>query len=77
MKGLRGLAAISCAPALEDLIVVSARNLTPDDFVPLLRKKSLKRLLAYFGSEEKNATLKSAAQRAGLETDDNPAFVFA
>jgi hypothetical protein len=76
MKGLRGVAAIDRAPALEDLIVVSARNLTPDDFRPLLRKKTLKRLITYFGSQTKNVALKLAAQQAGLETEQNPPFVF-
>ncbi len=77
MTGLQSVAAIERAPALEDLIVVSARNLTPSDFRPLLHKATLKRLSAHFGSEAKNAELKVAAQRAGLETDGNSPFVFA
>lgn len=76
MKGLRGVAAVDRAPALEDLIVVSAPNLTPENFRPLLHKKTLKRLIAYFGSEAKNTALKLAAREAGLETDQNPSFVF-
>jgi hypothetical protein len=76
MKGLRNVAAVDRAPALEDLIVVSARDLTPNDFRPLLRKKTLKRLNIYFGSESKNTALKLAAQEAGLHTDQNPPFVF-
>jgi hypothetical protein len=76
MKGLRSVAAVDRAPSFEDLIVVSAKNLAPDDFRPLLRKKTLKRLIAYFGSETKNVALKVAARDAGLETDQNPQFVF-
>jgi hypothetical protein len=76
MKGLRSIAAVDRAPALEDVIVVAAPNLIPEDFRPLLRKATLKRLSASFGSESKNAALKSAAREAGLETDRSPPFVF-
>ena len=76
MKGLRDVAAVDLAPAIEDMIFVSAQNLKPDDFRLLLRKKTLKRMNVYFGSEKKNAALKSAAQAAGLETNQNPPFVF-
>jgi hypothetical protein len=54
---------------------VPARNLTPDDFRPLLRKATLKRLIAHFGSATKNVALKLAAREAGLETDQYPPFV--
>jgi hypothetical protein len=76
MKGLRDVAAVDLAPALEDLILVSAQNLKPEDFRLLLRKKTLKRMNVDFGSAKKNAALKLAAQDAGLKTNQNPPFVF-
>ena len=54
MKGLTDLSAVAAAPALEELIVVAAPQLSPDDFKPFIGHPTLKKICIGLGSQRKN-----------------------
>jgi internalin A len=54
MKGITDLSAVAAAPALEELIVVSAPQLSPDDFKPFIGHPTLKKMCIGLGSQRKN-----------------------
>jgi hypothetical protein len=54
MKGLTDLSPIAHAPALEELLVVAANHLRPDDFRPFLGRPRLKAATIGLGSTRKN-----------------------
>ncbi len=76
LKGLRDLAAVETAPALEALLFVSAMNLQPAHFSGLLEKGRLKRLSVEFGSDRKNNELREMKARAGIEEARSSPFEF-
>lgn len=54
MKGLRDLAPLACAPALETLVAVDMVHLSPDDFLPFVGHPSLREAAIGLGSKKKN-----------------------
>ena len=54
MKGLRDLAALKTAPALEEFAFIDARGKEPAQLLPALRNPVVRRVSAGFGSEKKN-----------------------
>jgi hypothetical protein len=54
MKGLEDVSGLEYAPALEQFTHMSAQNMQPKDYIPLLRNPSLKRAAVGAGSDKKN-----------------------
>jgi hypothetical protein len=54
MKGLRDLRPLEFAPVLEDFSNAEARGMEPEDYLPLLRNPSLKRIVVWFGSKSRD-----------------------
>jgi hypothetical protein len=54
MKGLKEISSLEYAPALEEFAHWDARNMQPEDYLPLLRNRSLRRATVSFGSDWKN-----------------------
>ena len=76
MKGLKDLSALDSAPALEEIVHVSAQGLTPSDYVGLLKKSSLKKIFVGFGSKQKNNQLEAMGRAAGIEFGVGSPFHF-
>jgi hypothetical protein len=54
MKGLKDISSLANAPSLEEFSHVSANNMKPSDYIPLLQNPSLKKASCGFGSDRKN-----------------------
>lgn len=54
MKGLNNLKEIEFAPSLEEFSFTMATKQNPEELLPVLKNKSIKRASAYFGSIKKN-----------------------
>lgn len=54
MKGLKSVAPLASAPALEELLFVGESALSPKDFSPLVDHPTLKRASVFFGRDWKN-----------------------
>lgn len=67
MHGLRDLAPLEHAPALEELLLYDAGPLAPDDLVPALRNGALKRVAIGFGSDRKNEMARALLGRYGKQ----------
>lgn len=76
MKGLKDIRLLGSAPALEEFMHCSAEGMEPDQYRDLLTSPTLRRLWVGFGSEKKNATLRSLAERAGIEEFQRDQFTF-
>lgn len=76
MRGLRDLAPLEQAPALEELLVWDSSPLAPDDLLPALRNGSLKRVAVGFGSARKNEAARALLKRHGKEELGGTEFVF-
>jgi len=76
MKGLKDMAALLNAPALEELIYVDARGREPAEFAEILKSKTLKKIVVGFGSKKKNDVLADMATRAGIKKFDRSEFSF-
>jgi hypothetical protein len=76
MKGLKDLSALDSAPALEEIVHVSAQGLSPSDYVGLLKKSSLKKMFVGFGSTQKNNQLEAMIKAAGIEFGVRSPFQF-
>jgi hypothetical protein len=76
MKGLKDVSSIESAPALEELIHVSAHGLEPSDYANLVRAKRLKRALFGFGSDRKNQALLEVMRENGIEEYRHKPFQF-
>ena len=76
MKGLKDVAILEYAPALEEFIHVCARNFEPKDFLPVLRNKTLREALVGFGSDKKNARFAALMQQYGIQPWKYRAFQF-
>lgn len=75
MRGLRDWAPLEHAPALEELLLVDASPLVPEDLVPVLRNPSLKRVSVGFGSDRKNAAARALLKTYGKEELGRAEFV--
>lgn len=51
LRGLRSLAAVEHAPALEEFALLDGRQQTPELMLPVLRNRSLRRVHAQFGNQ--------------------------
>jgi hypothetical protein len=67
MRGLRDLAPLAHAPALEELLLFDVSPLAPEDLVPALRNGSLKRVAVGFGSDRKNEAARALLKKHGKE----------
>jgi hypothetical protein len=67
LKGLNDIRSLEHAPALEEVALSFLESLLPQDFVPLLRNPSLKRLSAWMGSKGKQQRLEALAQEYGIK----------
>jgi hypothetical protein len=76
MKGLKDLAQIAAAPALEELYYVAANQLQPKDFQCFLRHPTLKKAAVGFGSVKRNDGLATMFQRAGIADFSPTAFEY-
>ena len=68
MKGLNNIASLQYAPALEEFIHWDAKNMQPEDYIPLLRNPRLKRVAAYFGSDKKNKRFDELLKEYNIKT---------
>ena len=76
MKGLTDLTTLVTAPALEELIYVSAQGRESKQFAELLAKGTLKRMLVGFGNDRKNSELDAMQQAAKVEKYSHRAFSY-
>jgi hypothetical protein len=76
MRGLRDLAPLEHAPALEELLLFDASPLEPEDLAPVLRNGSLKRVAAGFGSDRKNEAASALLKKRGKEEFGRTEFAF-
>jgi len=54
LKGLENLDTLEFTPNLEEFIYVLAQNQQPKNLLPILKNKSVKKVLCRFGSDKKN-----------------------
>lgn len=69
MKGLKDVSAIAAAPALEEFTHVSAQNIAPEQYEPLMSMRTLKSVRVGFGSQKKNDAFAESATRNGKNLD--------
>lgn len=67
MKGLQDISGLAAAPALEDLTLIAANHMEPEDWVPIFKLPTLKRVQAGFGSDKKNDRLDQLLTEYRLE----------
>ncbi|MFC5774105.1 leucine-rich repeat domain-containing protein [Ectobacillus antri] len=61
MKGLKNLDSLEFAPALCEFYHSSAQNMQPEDYIPLLSNKNVKKVGCGFGSIKRNDAFKQLA----------------
>ena len=76
MKCLGDITSLESAPALEEFTHFCAENFEPEDFLPVLRNKTLQQALIGFGSDRKNNWFKLLMQQHGIEPWNRSAFQF-
>jgi hypothetical protein len=54
LKGLHNFDVFETAPALEEFALIDGTKQMPEELLPVLRNKSVRRINGYFGSERKN-----------------------
>ncbi len=74
MQGLESLRSLARAPALEEVIHVSA-SLSPEDHAVLFENPAIKRISAGFGSIRKNQVFEAMLRQRGIGTAEGR-FVF-
>ena len=67
MKGLKDVSALRSAPALEEFIHISARNMSVEHYKLLLEIPTLKHALVLFGSERKNQSFEDMMSTGGIQ----------
>jgi len=77
MKGLKDVSALQYAPCLEDFVHIAAQNMQPEQYEPLLRVRSLKRVSVGFGSKRKYQSFEHLRSKAGVPEFGRHPFVFA
>jgi len=68
MKGVFEISRLEFTPALEEFVHWSARNMQPEDYLPLLRNPSVKRVAVSFGSVRKDQQFNKLLCEHGIET---------
>jgi hypothetical protein len=76
MKGLRDLAPLCNAPALEELIHIDARGHEPGEYDCLVRKETMKALRVGFGSDSKNNAFRAMLEVHRKAWHDFSSFEF-
>lgn len=76
LKGLMDLSELKSAPVLVEFIYLMAQNQKPENLIPVLENKSLKRVSCYFGSDRKNNDFKKLAQSFGKDEYEYQEFVY-
>jgi hypothetical protein len=77
MKGLNDISSLEYAPVLEEFIHWGAQNMQPEDYLPLLRNRTLKRVSIGFGSDRKNNRFNDLLREHDIETSPRwKEFVF-
>jgi hypothetical protein len=73
LRGLRSLAPLASAPALEEFKLMMGSNFVPEDLEPVLQNPSVQRVSAYFGSDQKNRSFEALRkERQKGAFDDSP-----
>ncbi|HLY61626.1 MAG TPA: hypothetical protein VKV95_12840 [Terriglobia bacterium] len=76
MKALKDVSAIRRAPALEEFMHFSARNIEPEIYEDLMLMPTLKHLHVLFGSLKKNEKFNALVLRSGKQTGTKGQFTF-
>ena len=76
MKGLRDVSAICNAPALEEFIHISARNIAPESYKCLMDMPTLRQVGVGFGARRRNEDFENLAARSGKSKYRPTKFVF-
>jgi hypothetical protein len=66
MNGLRSIQSLVEAPALEYIGHIANKTIPVEDYVPILKKPTLKHILVGFGNDRKNAQFARLVQENGL-----------
>lgn len=69
LKGLRDVSAIAKAPVLEEFSHVSAQNIAPEQYEPLMWMPTLKSVRVGFGSQKKNQAFAKLATQSGKKLE--------
>lgn len=67
MKGLEDVNSLEHAPALEEFALACSQGIQPEDYLPVLRNKSLKRACAGLGSLKKNRKFEELCSEFNIE----------
>lgn len=76
MKGLQELDGLFNGPALEEFIHVCAQNMSPEQYEPLLRMKSLQKALFGFASGKKNSQIELLMEKYKINKYTHEKFKF-
>lgn len=76
MKGLLDVQPLASAPCLEDVGVYDLPQLEPEAFVPILERKSVRRVSAFMGSNRKNSEFDDLRRKYGKDEFDGKEFVY-
>lgn len=72
MKGLRDFATLEQAPALEEFVFQKADHQRPEDFLPVLRNKTIQRAGFGFGRKADVTAMKTIADQHGVDCEVYP-----
>ncbi len=70
MKELRDISSLENVPNLKEFIHISAQNMQPEDYIPLLKNESVSSLCVGFGSDKRNTVFRKLAQEYGKQADE-------
>ncbi len=76
MKGLKDVASLKFAPALEEFLHIAARGLQPEDYLPLLENRTVRKVRIGFGSQKKNRAFEALLEQYGKEWGEFGTFEF-
>ena len=71
------LSVLGSAPALSEFIHIAAKNLQPEDFLPLIQNQNVKKVRIGFGSDKKNIAFRAMMSDYGKESGEFEPFHFA
>jgi hypothetical protein len=76
MKGLLDISSLEFCPSLEEFIHYAAKNMEPEDYLPLLNNPSLKQVLCGVNSKKKFNMIKEMAEQREIHQWDRSEFGF-
>lgn len=65
LKGLRDFSALAAAPALQDFALLDGRKQAPQQLLPVLNNRRVRRISAFFGSDRKNREFSHLREECG------------